>query len=131
MKISNPMKLGAVAAAAAICFSLTAQAEEYRVMPSDSTTVCQSGAKTDWMVLEGPDDVLVARADGDKLNTAICVSDESRSAVNIRWRANGYWKTSGNLGNGCAEILGASKVKVRAVNTNFREIATYYRCVQE
>ena len=125
------MKLGAVAAAAAICFSLTAQAEEYRVMPSDSTTVCQSGAKTDWMVLEGPDDVLVARADGDKLSTAICVRDESRSAVNIRWKANGYWKTSGNLGNGCAEILGASKVKVRAVNTNFREVATYYRCVQE
>jgi hypothetical protein len=125
------MRLGATAAAVALCCSLTAQAEEYRVMPSDTTTVCQSGGKTDWMVLEGPDDVSVARARGDKLNTAICVSDDSRSAVNIRWRANGYWKASGNIDNGCAEILGASHVKVRAVDTDFHQVATYYTCVQE
>ena len=132
MKISNPVRLGAAAVAAVLCCGLAAQAEEYRVLPSDSTTVCQSGTKTDWMVLEGPDDVSVARADGNKLNAAICVSDEDRNVVNIRWKANGYWKTSGNITDGCAEILGASKVKVRAVDTGFyHQVATYYSCVQE
>jgi hypothetical protein len=130
MKIPNPMRLGAAVAAAALCCSLTAQAEEYRDLPSDNTTVCQSGTKSESMVLEGEDDVSVARADGDKLNTAICVGDDS--VANIRWKANGYWKTSGNITDGCAEILGASKVKVRAVDTGFyHQVATYYTCVQE
>jgi len=131
MKIPNAKRLGAIVVAAAICGGLAARAEEYRVVPGDGTTVCQSGTKSDLMVLERPDDVSVARADRDTLNAAICVSEDSRSAVNVRWKANGYWKSSGNITSGCAEILGASNIKVRAVDTNFHQMATYYTCVQE
>jgi hypothetical protein len=106
-----------------------AAAEEYRVVPGDKVTVCQAGTEADWMPLDGPRDVSVARADSDKLNVAVCAADGG--AVNVRWRANGYWKASGNITDGCAEILGASKVKVRAVTTNFHQSASYHACVQE
>jgi len=106
-----------------------AAAEEYRVVPSEKVTVCQAGTEADWVPLDGPRDVSVARADGDILNVAVCAADDG--AVNVRWRANGYWKASGNITDGCAEILGASKVKVRAVTTNFHQSASYHACVQE
>jgi hypothetical protein len=129
MKIGSSMTLLAAVAAAAMGVGLAAQAEEYRVVPSDKVTVCQAGTEADWMPLEGPRDVSVARADSDKLNVAVCAAEDS--AVNVRWRANGYWKASGNITDGCAEILGASKVKVRAVTTNFHQSASYHACVQE
>jgi hypothetical protein len=106
-----------------------AAADEYRVVPSDKVTACQAGTDADWVPLQGPRDVAVARADSDKLNVAVCAANDG--AVNVRWRANGYWKASGNITDGCAEILGASRVKVRAVATNFHQTASYRACVQE
>lgn len=123
--------LAAVSAAAIIWQVQIAQAEEYRIVGPDAASACQSGEKSDTMTLEGPRDVFVARADGDKLNVAVCVDPSSKSAVNVRYRANSRWSSSGNVSEGCVEILGASKVKVRAVNTNFHQTATYYSCVQE
>ncbi|HEV8388728.1 MAG TPA: hypothetical protein VGQ35_02740, partial [Dongiaceae bacterium] len=102
-----------------------------RIVADDAASVCPAGAKADWTPLEGPRDVSIAHADGDTLNVAVCVAENSKSAVNVRWKANGYWKSSGNITDGCAEILGASKVKVRAVYTNFHQSATYNSCVQE
>jgi hypothetical protein len=123
--------LSAIAAAAAVIWQCQiAQAEEYRVGP-DAATACKSGEKSETMTVDGPRDASVARADGDKLNVAVCVDPTSKSAVNVRYRANSYWYSSGNVSEGCVEILGTSKVKVRAVNTNFHQSATYYSCVQE
>jgi hypothetical protein len=122
--------LPAIAAAALIWQSQIAQAEEYRVGP-DAATACKSGEQSETTTLEGPREASVARADGDKLNVAVCVDPSSKSAVHVRYRANSYWYSSGNVSEGCVEILGASKVKVRAVDTNFHQIATYFSCVQE
>lgn len=108
-----------------------AWAEQYRVVASDTATICQSGTKTDAMVAEGRDDVVVAAAEGDTLNTAVCVAEGSQSNLHVQWRAAGAWKSSGNIGAGCAEILGASNVLVRAVETNFVQSATYYTCAKE
>jgi hypothetical protein len=83
------------------------------------------------MMLDGPREASVARADADKLNVAVCVDPSSKSAVHVRYRANSYWYSSGNISEGCVEILGVSKVKVRAVDTNFHQSAAYYTCVQE
>jgi hypothetical protein len=123
-------RLSAVAAAALIWQSQIAQAEEYRVA-ADAATACKSGEKSETMTLDGPREASVARADGDKLNVAVCVDPGSKSAVHVRYRANSYWYSSGNISDGCVEILGASRVKVRAVDTNFHQTATYYSCVQE
>ena len=123
--------LSAIVAAAAVIWQCQiAQAEEYRVGP-DAATACKAGEKSETMTVDGPRDASVARADGDKLNVAVCVDPTSKSAVNVRYRANSYWYSSGNVSEGCVEILGTSKVKVRAVNTNFHQSATYYSCVQE
>lgn len=121
----------AVSAAAMVWQAQIVQAEEYRVVGADAATACQSGTKSDTMTLNGPRDTSVARADGDKLNVAVCVDPSSKGVVNVRYRANSYWYSSGNVSEGCVEILGTSKVKVRAVDTNFHQTATYYSCVQE
>jgi len=130
MTLAHAWTLSAVAAAALIWQSQIAQAEEYRVA-ADAATACKSGEKSETMTLDGPREVSVARADGDKLNVAVCVDPGSKSAVHVRYRANSYWYSSGNISDGCVEILGASRVKVRAVDTNFHQTATYYSCVQE
>ena len=123
--------LSAIVAAAAVIWQCQiAQAEEYRVGP-DAATACKSGGKSETMTVDGPRDASVARADGDKLNVAGCVDPTSKSAVNVRYRANSYWYSSGNVSEGCVEILGASRVKVRAIDTNFHQTAAYYSCVQE
>lgn len=131
MKIANTKKLPIIVIALAMLGGQVAEAEQYHVIDGDSAQSCQSGTKSDLMTIQGPRDVHVARADGDTVNAAICVSDDSTSVVNVRWRANGYWQSSGNISHGCAEILGASKIKVRPVNSNFHETATYYTCVKE
>jgi hypothetical protein len=129
MRIAHPTKVLAIAIAAMTVGSQLVNAEEYRVVPADKVTVCVPGSEQ--TMLDGPRDVSIARADGDKVDVAVCVADTSESAVNVRWKANGYWKSSGNVIGGCAEILGASKVKVRAVDTNFHQSATYSACVKE
>jgi hypothetical protein len=131
MNFERSMKRLAVVMFAVTCGGQVVQAEEYRVVPADRVTACGTGAPTEWMTLDGPRDVSVARADGDTLNVAVCAAEDSKSVVNVRWKANGYWKSSGNISAGCAEILGASKVKLRAVNSNFHEAATYSACVKE
>lgn len=131
MTFARVLTLSVVAAAAVIWQSQFAQAEEYRIIGADAATACQSGTKSDTMTLDGPREASVARADGDKLNVAVCVDPSSKGVVNVRYRANSYWYSSGNVSEGCVEILGTSKVKVRAVDTNFRQTATYYSCVQE
>lgn len=131
MKITSMTMVPALALAFAMLGSPAALAEQYRLVPSETGTVCQSGAKSDVATIEGGDEVKIARAKQDTVNAAICVSEDSMSAVHVRWKANGYWKSSGTIGNGCAEILGASRIKVRPVNTNFNETATYYTCIQE
>jgi hypothetical protein len=121
----------ALALGLALAGSLAASAEQFRVMPDESGTSCQSGAKSEVTTIEGPDDVKIVRAEGDSVNAAVCVSEGSKSAIHVRWKANSQWKSSGTIGQGCAEILGASKIKVRPVNTNWQESATYYTCVQQ
>src|SRR5262245_14233553 len=130
MSLAHVWRLSAVAAAALIWQLQIAQAEEYRVGP-DAATACKSGEKSETMTLDGPREASVARSDGDKLNVAVCVDPGSKSAVHVRYRANSYWYSSGNVSDGCVEILGASKVKVRAVDTNFHQVATYFSCVQQ
>ena len=127
----NARALAAILAAAVICQSQIAQAEEYRIVAADAATACQSGEKSETMTLEGSRDASVARTDGDKLNVAVCVDPSSKSALNVRYRANSYWYSSGNVSEGCVEILAASRVKVRAVDTNFHQTAAYYSCVQQ
>jgi hypothetical protein len=131
MTSSSAKWLTAAAVAFAMCGGGAAWAEQYRVVASDTATICQSGTKTDAMVAEGRDDVEVAMAEGDTLNTAVCVAEGSQSNLHVQWQAAGVWKSSGNIGNGCAEILGASNVLVRAVETDFVQSATYYTCAKE
>jgi hypothetical protein len=131
MKMTSTTMVPAVALALAMLGSSAAPAEEYRVFPGETAATCQSGAKSDMTTIDGEDEVKIARAKQDTVNAAICVSEDSMSGVNIRWKANGYWKSSGTISNGCAEILGASRIMVRPVSTNFHETATYYTCVQE
>lgn len=130
MTYAHVWRLSAVAAAAMILQSPFALAEDYRVGP-DAATACQSGEKSDTTTIDGPREASVARSDGDKLNVAVCVDPSSKSAVHVRYRANSYWYSSGNVSDGCVEILGTSRVKVRAVDTNFHQTAMYYSCVQE
>jgi hypothetical protein len=130
MTFAHVWTLPAIAAAAIVWQSQIAQAEEYRVA-ADAATACKSGEKSETMTLDGPREASVARADGDKLNVAVCVDPASQSAVHVRYRANSYWYSSGNVSEGCVEILGTSKVKVRAVDTNFHQNAAYYTCVAE
>jgi hypothetical protein len=131
MKITNMTMVPALALALALLASPAALAAEYRVFPDETGTVCQSGNKSDAVTIEGEDDVKIAHAEQDGVNAAVCVAEGSAGAVNVRWKANGYWNTTGNIGHGCAEILGASQIKIRPVNTDFHEVATYYTCVQE
>ena len=56
MRSSSATRLAAMAIAVSVCGGVAAQAEQYRVVPNDSATVCQSGTKTDPVVVEGRDD---------------------------------------------------------------------------
>jgi hypothetical protein len=116
-------------AAMAMCGSQLAQAEEFRLVPADTASVCQSGTKTESITLEGPGDTSIAQAEGDKLNVAVCTGADS--VVLVQWHAGGSWKSSGNVNSGCAEVLGASDVKVRPVASGDHLTATYYSCVQQ
>jgi hypothetical protein len=128
MKTANMKQLLTVVAAVT-CGSQLAQAEEFRLVPVDTASVCQSGTKTESMTLEGPGDTSIAQAEGDKLNVAVCTGTDS--VVLVQWHAGGSWKSSGNVNSGCAEILGASDVKVRPVASGDHLTATYYSCVQQ
>jgi hypothetical protein len=128
MKHSSARRMAAIAVVTAIFGSQAAWAEQYRVVASDAGTICDTSAKTEPVVIEGPDDVTIATAEGDTVNTAVCVSDGSQSNLHVQWSAGGVWKSTGNLIHSCAEILGASTVKVRAVDTNAVQSATYYTC---
>lgn len=127
MKSANMKRLLTVVAVA-VCGGQLAQAEEFRLVPIDTASVCQSGTKTESITLEGPGDTSIAQAEGDKLNVAVCTGAES--VVNVQWNAGGSWKSSGNVNSGCAEILGASDVKIRPVASGDHLTATYYSCVQ-
>jgi hypothetical protein len=120
-----------IAVAMAIFGGTGAWAEQYRVLASDAGTICDSGTKTDPVVIEGPDDVVIGTADGDTVNSVVCASEGSQGNLHVQWKAAGLWKSTGNLIHSCAEILGASTVMVRAVDTNFVQSATYYTCGQE
>jgi hypothetical protein len=126
MKFSSMRMVPAFALALAMLASPVALADQFRVTPDETGTICQSGTKSDPMTIEGPDEVNVTTAEQGSTNAAICVSPDSVSAVHVRWGA----LSSGTVSHGCAEILGASDIKVRAVNTNFHESATYYTCTQ-
>jgi len=125
---SASMKRLLTVAAVAMCGNQFAQADEFRLVPVDTSSVCQSGTKTESITLEGPGDTSIAQAEGDKLNVAVCTGAES--VVNVQWNAGGSWKSSGNVNSGCAEILGASDVKIRPVASGDHLTATYYSCVQ-
>jgi hypothetical protein len=131
MKIISTIMVPALVLALAALGGPAALAEQYRVFDGETPAVCQSGTRSDALTIEGEDDVKIARAKQDTLNAAVCVPEDGAGAVHVRWKAGGYWKSSGTIGHGCAEILGASKIKVRSVNTNFQDAATYYTCVQE
>jgi hypothetical protein len=128
MKCPSSKRLAALAVALAIFGGPAAWAEQYRVVATDAGTICDTGTKTEPVVIEGPDDVMIASAEGDSLNTAVCVSDGSQSNVHVQWRAGGAWKSTGNVIHSCVEILGASTVMVRAVDTGDVQSATYYTC---
>lgn len=131
MKTATIKGLPLMFAAIAILASQAAQAEQFQAVGPDTAQACQSGTKSDEMTLDVPKEIKFARADRDTLNAAVCVSDNSKAAIQATWKANGYWRNSGNITHGCAEVLGASKVMVRPVETNFHGTATYYTCVKE
>jgi len=128
MKTASMKQLLTVVAVV-MCGSQLAQAEEFRLVPADTASACQSGTKTESMTLEGPGDTSIAQAEGDKLNVAVCTGADS--VVHVQWKAGGSWKSSGNVNAGCAEILGTSDVKVRPVVSGDHLTATYYSCVQQ
>ena len=112
--------------------------------PASSGTICESGTKSEPVVIEGRDVVTVAppalaqaegdtvaQPEGDTLNTAVCVGEGSQGNLHVQWEAGGAWKSTGNIGIGCAEILGASSVKVRAVEPYLDEAVSYYTCTKE
>jgi hypothetical protein len=147
MKSSSAIWLAAIAAAATVCGGVAANAEQYRIVPSESGTICESGTKSEPVVIEGRDVVTVAppegdtstqpqgdtstQPQGDTLNTAVCVGEGSQGNLHIQWKAGGAWKSTGNIGTGCAEILGASSVKVRAVEPYLDQAVSYYTCSKE
>ena len=148
----------AVYALAMLASPVAFAAGQFRVVPDETGTICQSGTKSDAMTIEGPDEVVVTDEKQGDVNAAICVSPDSVSAVHINWdrestgestgesagesagestgesaeerTGDSGGESSGTIGHGCAEILGASNIRVRAVNTNFHESATFYTCVQ-
>src|SRR5262249_28699904 len=128
----HSMKLTSTKAVLALTFALVGSqavhAEQYRTVAANSAETCQSGTKTEG-TLEGPDDVAIASAQGDTVNATVCPG--AGSVLHVQWAAGGTWKNSGNLSGGCAEILGVSEIKVRAISTNFHETATYSACLQE
>ena len=70
MKSSSAIRLASIAVAAAVCGGVAAKAEQYRVVASDSGTICESGTKSEPVVIEGRDVVTiaqpaVAQAEGD------------------------------------------------------------------
>ena len=144
MKSSSAIRLAAIAVAATVCAGVAAKAEQYRVVPSDSGTICESGTKSEPVVIEGRDVVTiaqpavaqaegdtVAQPEGDTLNTAVCVGEGSQGNLHVQWKAGDAWKSTGNIGIGCVEILGASSVKVRAVEPYLDEAVSYYTCTKE
>jgi hypothetical protein len=136
MKSSSAIRLAAIAVAVAVCGGVAAKAEQYRVVPSESGTICESGTKSEPVVIEGRDVVTiaqpaVAQAEGDTLNTAVCVGEGSQGNLHVQWKAGDVWKSTGNIGIGCVEILGASSVKVRAVEPYLDEAVSYYTCTKE
>jgi hypothetical protein len=132
----------AVFALAMLASPVAFAAGQFRVVPDETGTICQSGTKSDAMTIEGPDEVMVTDEKQGGVNAAICVSPDSVSAVHVSWdressgtvgdgeSSGTVGESSGTVGHGCAEILGASNIRVRAVNTNFHESATYYTCIQ-
>ena len=60
MKSSSAIRLAAIAVAATVCGGVAAKAEQYRVVPSDSGTICESGTKSEPVVIEGRDVVTIA-----------------------------------------------------------------------
>jgi hypothetical protein len=139
MKSSSAIRLAAIAVAASVCGGVAAKAEQYRVVPSDSGTICESGTKSEPVVIEERDVVTVAPPEGDTsaqpagdtLNTAVCVGEGSQGNLLVQWKAGDVWKSTGNIGIGCAEILGASNVKVRAVESYLDQPVSYYTCTKE
>jgi len=106
--------------------SWQAYGDEYRVSGID---LCPN-ATSDLMLLRGPDDIWLAHQDGDTANVTICVPADSPGNAFVQWKSNGYWKATGNMRNSCAEIRGAHAVKIRAVQSNFHDVTTYYTCKQ-
>ena len=147
MKSSSAIRLAAIAVAATVCGGVAAKAEQYRIVPSDSGTICESGTKSEPVVIEGRDVVTIAppegdtsaqaegdtsaQPEGDTLNTAVCVGEGSQGNLHVQWKAGDAWKSTGNIGIGCAEILGASSVKVRAVESYLDQAVSYYTCSKE
>jgi hypothetical protein len=144
MRSSSAIRLAAIAVAATVCAGVAAKAEQYRVVPSDSGTICESGTKSEPVVIEGRDVVTIAQPavaqaegdtsaqpEGDTLNTAVCVGEGSQGNLHVQWKAGDAWKSTGNIGIGCVEILGASSVKVRAVEPYLDEAVSYYTCTKE
>jgi len=72
-----------------------------------------------------------AQPESDTFNTAVCVGAGSQGNLHVQWKAGGAWKSTGNIGIGCAEILGASSVKVRAVESYTDQAMSYYTCSKE
>ena len=108
--------------------ALPAAAEDYRVTGKPDT-LC-TGAKSDVLTLSGPRDVWLTQKDDEQSNVTVCVPDDSPGNAFVQWKSAGYWKGSGIMRNGCAQIQGARSVKIRAVQTNFHDTATYYTCSQ-
>jgi hypothetical protein len=137
MKITRTHAV-AVFALAMFASPVAFAAGQFRVVPDETGTICQSGTKSDAMTIEGPDEVKVTDEKQGAVNATICVSPDSVSAVHLNWHqevsgestGDSGGLSSGTVGHGCAEILGVSNIRVRAVNTNFHESATYYTCIQ-
>lgn len=96
-------------------------------MIGDSSGVCPESA-ADVQTVSGSDDVFVLQEGNDTATFTVCVPNDSPGNVLIQWGADRSWKNAGNVGTGCVEIQHPKSVKVRAVETNFHDTATYYTC---
>jgi hypothetical protein len=124
MKNRNSLALALLAIG--VLATVPAAAEDYKVT-GNPDTLC-TGAKSDALTLEGPRDVWLTQKHDEQSDVTVCVPADSPGNVYVQWKSAGYWKGSGIMRNGCAEIQGSRSVKIRAVETNFHDTATYYTC---
>ena len=104
-----------------------ASAVTFRIT-GDFDQVCKSGNKSELQSVSGTRDVFLTHQRTGPNAITVCVPSDSPGNALVQWGSHRVWRNTGNLRNACVELTNANSVKVRAVNTNFRQYATFYTC---